>query len=128
MATSPRISFRASSPTLAARFAAPDGEAYSPGTTAQRDLERYYQSLDAALRDIALSEGEWDYLRDILNGTYIDAATARLLWAEVEDAKPEYGQKWGIDPAALSARLRALGQFQCLAVADAVERWSAHQR
>jgi hypothetical protein len=58
MATSPRISFRASSPILAARFAAPDGEAYSPGTTAQRDLERYYQSLDAALRDITLSKSE----------------------------------------------------------------------
>lgn len=122
MARSAHISFRASSPTLAARLAAADG------TTAQRDLERYYQSLDTALREISLSEPEWNYLRDILNGTYIDAATARLLWAEVEDAKPEYGQKWGIDPAALSARLRALGQFQCLAVADDIERWWAAQR
>ena len=122
MPRSAHISFRASSPTLAARLAAADG------TTAQRDLERYYQSLDAALRDIALSESEWDYLRDILNGTYIDAAAARLLWAEVEDAKPEYGQKWGIDPADLSGRLRTLSPFQCLAIADAVERWSAHQR
>lgn len=128
MATSPRISFRASSPTLAARFAAPDGEAYSPGTTAQRDLERYYQSLDSALREISLSESEWNYLRDILRGTFIDVTTARLLWAEVEDAEEEYREKWGVNPTDLSGRLRTLSPFQCLAVADAIERWWAEQQ
>lgn len=122
MARSAHISFRASSPTLAARLAAADG------TTAQRDLERYYQSLDTALREISLSESEWDYLRDILNGTYIDAATARLLWAEVEDAEEEYREKWGVNPTDLSGRLRTLSPFQCLAVVDAIERWWAAQR
>src|SRR5574343_1094538 len=119
MERSDNISFRASSPTLAARLAAADG------TTAQRDLERYYQSLDAALRDIALSESEWNYLRDILRETFIDTNTARLLWAEVEDAEDEYGEKWGVDPTDLSGRLRTLSPFQWLALADAIERWWA---
>jgi hypothetical protein len=122
MARSAHISFRASSPTLAARLAAADG------TTAQRDLERYYQSLDTALREVSLTEPEWNYLRDILRGTFIDTNTARLLWAEVEDAEDEYGAKWGVDPTDLSGRLRTLSPFQCLAIADAIERWWAAQR
>ncbi len=52
MARSAHISFRASSPTLAARLAA------AAATTAQRDLERYYQSLDTALRAVGLDTAE----------------------------------------------------------------------
>jgi len=122
MPRSPLISFRAHTPVLAARLAT------AGAPTAQRDLERYYQSLDSALREVGLSEPEWNYLRDILRGTFIDVTTAPLLWAEVEDAEPEYGTKWGIDPAGLSGRLRTLSPFQCLAIADAIERWWAAQR
>ena len=122
MPRSAHISFRAHTPVLAARLAT------AGAPTAQRDLERYYQSLDTALREVSLTEPEWNYLRDILRGTFIDTNTARLLWAEVEDAEDEYGAKWGVDPTDLSGRLRTLSPFQCLAIADAIERWWAAQR
>lgn len=116
---SPNVTFRSSGPLaddLAVR-----GDSRS--AVASRDLRRYYASLHTAFAAAGLAPAELDYLRDILNGTLLDQSTASMLWMEVADAEPAYAAKWGIDQAALAARLRELPPFTCLAIADAVERW-----
>lgn len=95
----------------------------SPQAIALRDLRRYYDALAIAERELGLSQAEWNYLRDILNATWIDEFAAMMIPAEVEDAEPEYGEKWGVDPADLAGRLRTLSSFHLLALVDAIERW-----
>lgn len=120
---SPMVAFRASrdlAPLLAAR-----GESMS--AVAYRDLQRYYDSLESALRALTLTEPDWNFLRAILNGTICDERTAQHLWAEVEDADPQVAAAWGADPRTLSATLRALPVFSRMAICDAVERWWREQ-
>ncbi len=119
MANSPMVSLRASG-DLAANL---DTRGDSLSAVALRDLNRYYASLETALREINLSESEWNYLRDILNGSLLDEATARYLWAEIEDAEPERAEQWHVDPADLAGRIRTMPMFSRLAICDAVERW-----
>jgi len=91
---------------------------------ARRDLERYYATLAGELRRIRLTENEALAICDVLNGTWLDALTAHLLWAEVEDAQEDgVAEKWSIDAPDLVARLRAIGPTAQLAICDAVERW-----
>ena len=115
----PNVTIRANA-ALAAELAA-RGEPL--GAALRRDIERYYEAIAATLGEIGLSEPEWNYLRDLLNGSLLDASTARYLWAEVEDAEPEIADKWGIDARDLSGRIRTLPTFSRLAICDAVERW-----
>jgi len=82
----------------------------------------------------AMTEAEWSFLVDILNGTWLLAefATtdpARYLWAEVADADPETAQKWGIDQRALVERLRAMPYSAHCAIAEVVTRfWAAKEQ
>ena len=66
-------------------------------------------------------------LCDVMNGTLHQPYSVSLLWAEVSDALPDgYAEKWNIDGPALVEKLRALSPFECMAVADAVERaWNS---
>lgn len=120
---SPLVTLRATPPL--ARLLDRDRSA---GAIAARDLQRYYAALDRASRALPLSEPEWNYLRDILNGSALDETTAAYLWAEVADAIEATEAHWGIDAADLSARLRGLDGIALLAICDAIERWWDAQR
>ena len=97
----------------------------SAGAVLARDIRRYYAQLANALREVRLSRAEWDYLRDILNGSVVDGLLIRHLAAEVEDADSATAEAHGVDQRALAGRIRALSEFQRLAICDAVERWWA---
>jgi hypothetical protein len=92
----------------------------------RRDLERLYTLYQRSLpRD--LTEAEACLICDVMNGTLMDANTAHMLYAEVEDgiALEGLAEKWEIDGPALVEKLKALSDIQCLAVIDAAERfWS----
>lgn len=92
---------------------------------AKRDLERYYEMLKRSLPTFTL--GEAVLLVDVMNGHIVMPYSVSLLWAEVSDALPDgYAEKWGVDGPALVERLRKLTPFECMAVADAVERaWNS---
>jgi len=77
-----------------------------------------------------LSEGEWNFFRDILNGTsMLDSWSVNYLGAEAEDAIRLTGadEKWEIDGKSLIKRIQRWSYAQKLAVVDAVERWWAQQ-
>lgn len=114
----PQVNFRAGDlePALRAR-----GE--SLALVARRDLTRYYHALSEALPTFAPNEAL--LMADALNGTLIEPHTARLVWAEIDDAVRLDGLavKWGVDGPALIRRLRDdLTPFERLSVCDAVER------
>lgn len=95
-----------------------------------RDLERLYTLYKRALREVPLSLGETCLIVDALNGALIDADTARLLWAHVEDGIRIDGldRKWNVDGAALVEKLRGLNDLQAMAIVDAAERfWEMSQ-
>lgn len=102
----------------------------SAGEIARRDLDRYYAILAAELARLDLSEAEWSAVVDALNGSLLDANTARLLWAEIDDALPDgLAGKWGIDGPALVGKLRTLSPAGAMAVVDTAERyWTAVSR
>lgn len=92
---------------------------------AERDLERYYEMIVRSTPKF--SEGEAMLIADVLNGTIHMPYSVSLLWAEISDALQEgYAEKWGVDGPVLVERLRKLTVFECMAVADAIERaWNA---
>lgn len=88
---------------------------------ARRDLERYYEMLKRSLPKFSFNEAQ--LMVDVFNGTLIQPFTVQLLWAEVSDAVEEgYAEKWEVDGTALVQKLRSLSSFECMAVADAIER------
>lgn len=95
----------------------------SMNAVALRDLRRYYTSIEDTLCEFHLSEDEWRFLRDILNGTLLDERTAQYLWSEVEDADPETAEKWHVNQSDLVGRIRYAPAFTRLAIVDSVERW-----
>jgi len=110
--------------TLAEPLAARAGDAMKVNEVAQRDLDRYYTLLAAALRDVDLKEGEALLICDALNGTHIDPTLARLLHAEIEDALEDgLAEKWMVDGETLVMLLRNMTLLQRMAICDAVERW-----
>jgi hypothetical protein len=90
-----------------------------------RDLERLYTLYRRTLPTIPLTVDEACLIVDTLNGTLMDADTARLLWAEIEDACYLDGldKKWHVDGSALVKRLNELSDTQALALIDAAERF-----
>ena len=96
---------------------------------ALRELRRLFAMYDMTLQEeVHLSEGEWSFLRDLLNGTFRDENCARYLWAEVQDADEVMDEKWGVRRDVLSSQLREMSAFQRLAIVDAVDRWWRAQR
>jgi len=80
-----------------------------------------------------LSKGEWCALCDANNGYgLIEEMHAfeegggslywKTLWMNVEDT-PGIGEKWGIDAAALIARLKSMSEVEQIAVAETVQRF-----
>ncbi|NPV72156.1 MAG: hypothetical protein HPY55_16240 [Firmicutes bacterium] len=91
----------------------------------RRDLERLYRLYRYAIRQVSLSPEEACLIVDALNGALMDADSAPMLWAEVEDGIRLEGldAKWGVDGQALIEKLRALDRLTCLALVDAAERF-----
>lgn len=88
---------------------------------ARRDLERYYEMLRRNLPTFSMEEAL--LLVDVENGHIVMPEMVSMLWAEVQDALDEgYAEKWHVDGPTLVKRLRALTPFQCMAIADAIER------
>jgi len=87
----------------------------------------YFRVLDDGkkwLKDHPLSSGEWSAIIDANNGSLIDHHAATLLWANVHDSRG-FTEKWGVDVAALSDKMRALPLPAQLALADIVRLfWS----
>jgi hypothetical protein len=136
MPLAPRVQFRVApryvqfraGDGLAEQLAARADRAQSLGLVAQRDLARYYSLLERELARIPLSEAEASLIVDACNGVVWEPHTAPLLWADIDDAIRHDGldRKWGVDGAALVARLRDLSPCAQLALADAAERyWAA---
>src|SRR5579859_1805217 len=91
---------------------------------AQAALDDYVTILAADLASVTLTTPEALLICDIRNGTRLEPATARLLWAEVADSAPDgMAEKWGADIPALVAKLRSYSPGQCWAIYDAVQRW-----
>jgi hypothetical protein len=91
----------------------------------RRDLERYYELLQRSLPTFSMSEAR--LICNALNGNIIRPESVHLIWAEVSDTLEEgIIDEDGVDGPALVKRLRALTPFECMAVADAVERvWNS---
>jgi hypothetical protein len=85
-------------------------------------------TLQGVGRAPTLSPQETDCLRDVLNAyLYVPEhvrALPILLAAEVEDSAPDgLADKWGVDLAALVARLRALHPADAWALLESVRLW-----
>lgn len=89
---------------------------------ARRDLDRYYESIETTLREIQLSRDEWLFLRDIMQGTYIDTGQADWLWNEIIDADDDIAGQYGINLNNLAGRIRSMPMFARVAICDAIER------
>lgn len=89
-----------------------------------RDLVRLYTLYRRALATVDLSTDEACLLIDALNGTTMNADTARMLWAEVEDACQidHLDRKWEVDGRELVEKIKGLNEIQCMALIDAAER------
>jgi len=99
----------------------------SLGSVAERDLRRYHALLAHELERVDLSRPEALLIIDALNGSRLDEASYRLLWAEVDDAVrlDGLGAKWGVAGPPLVEKLRALTPGQAMALLDATERFFA---
>lgn len=93
--------------------------------TIARDLERLYTLYRYELREVPLTKNEAMLIVDALNGVTMDAVSAGMLWAEVEDAIRENGldKKWEVDGRKLLEKLLKLNRAQALALIDAAERY-----
>lgn len=73
------------------------------GTSAviNRDLERLYALYRRGIREVPLTLAEACLIVDALNGSLMDANTAPMLWASIQDACKLDGldAKWEVDGA-----------------------------
>lgn len=96
-------------------------------------VDDYTHNLNRAKKEIegVFTDAEWNYLRDMLNGTllYPSSPIPALLVGEIEDAdKLEgLGEKWEVDVNALVHKIKALSSFQSYALVKCVEEWWEQQ-
>jgi hypothetical protein len=74
-----------------------------------------------------LSRGEWLLICDMLNGTVLDtdsrdADPSRYLWADISESGKFDGlaEKWNVDTADLSTRVRAMTPAEQIAILEVV--------
>lgn len=133
----PRISFRAPAHVMAevearqdAMSAIVSGEGDAPlGSTARRDLERYYQVVRDELVRAPLTRNEVLLIMDALNGVIIEHAGGYrgALIADVVDhiRLNAADAKWVVSAAVLEAKLREMRPGTMMALIDASERFWA---
>lgn len=117
----PQVKFRTGKDLeaeLASRSDETTDSAYS--RIAKRDLERYYAMM--ALDLPTFSKPEARLLVSVLNGSRIHAETVHRIYLDVDEMLEEHPIE-GINRGAFVARLRNLSRGECMAIADAVERF-----
>lgn len=84
---------------------------------------RYARILDESTP--SLTEGEWSFLCDMLNGTVIEENTGDYLWADIAEAGKLNGlaEKWGVDSDDLSSRVRTMRAAARFAILEVVTRF-----
>lgn len=87
---------------------------------------RYTEILRRARIASRFTAHELDALRDCCNGTWFDPASLidGAVLANFQDALQDgLGNKWGIDPAAVAERLRALSYPEQVALVEDIEQF-----
>lgn len=112
---------------LVAEIDARNDEGNRSGTIAQM-LERYLALLAHARRELreTLSDAETGLILDTLNGTALfDARSPMSIPLEIHDSivLNRADEKWGIDGAALKAKVNAMSPAELYAIADMAGRW-----
>ena len=92
---------------------------------ATNTIERYAALIADGDEEVQekLSEAEINYLRDILNGTFITPDTISNLWMEVSDAESEYAVKWGVNDSELVVKLQIMPLNALCAIIENVEAY-----
>jgi hypothetical protein len=95
------------------------------GWFANREIERLYALYSDAINDVKLTTAEACLIVDMLNATMMDERSARMLWAEADDAIRLDGldKKWNVDGNELVVKLRSLTTIQAMAFVDASDRF-----
>jgi hypothetical protein len=84
--------------------------------------ERYMEIV--ARSTPAMTESDWSAVVDANTSTVLDTNGVRCLHFNVEDG-PELGPKWGVDVAALAAKIEAMPFVEKACIAEVIERfWS----
>jgi hypothetical protein len=92
---------------------------------ATNTIERYaalIQIGDSIAKQL-VSDAEFDFLRDILNGKILTPETITCLWMELNDAQPEFAVKRGIDQSKLVTTLKNLPTHALCAIAEDIEAY-----
>ena len=94
------------------------------GSTASRDLRRYYALMAQCLAEVTLSEAEALVVYEALRGHAWDEQSYDLLFARVARAiaRSHLDRPHGVDGEALVHKLQSLDRGQAMAVVDAIER------
>lgn len=133
----PRVSFRAPEPVMAESEARQDalsaimegGEDAALGSTARRDLERYYQVVRDELRHLTLSRAEVMLILDAMNGVIVSppAMYRSALLLDVVDHIRLNGadEKWDVDGDQLVRTLEGMSPGTLMALCDLAERFWA---
>lgn len=130
-----RIQIYAGRPVLDV-LAAP-GEDYGQGNPSGRlntVCERYLAMVADELGRIDLTRGEWMCLLDANNGVEMGLGTpagggAAMIWANLYDSGPTFGERWGVDSRALAVRLQTMPRSSLLAIAEVIDRfWSRSEQ
>ena len=95
------------------------------GAMANREISRLYSMYAEALKETKLTEAEAMFIVDILNSAIMDERSARMLWAEAEDAcrLDSTHEKWDVDAKAIVEKLRGFNLLQLMAIVDASDRF-----
>jgi hypothetical protein len=97
----------------------------SISTPTTNTIERYAALIADGDEEVQekLSKAEINYLRDILNGTFITPDTISNLWMEVSDAESEYANKWGVNDSELVVKLQIMPLNALCAIVENVEAY-----
>ena len=112
------------------RLESREGVSSSRSYIINRDLRRLYIQYERALRKTDLKLNEALLIIDALNGTMTEEWWYRdTMYWEIEDAINLFkmDQKWNVDKESLLAKINSLSDFDCMAVADAAERYWVRQ-
>ncbi len=96
------------------------------GSTAKRDLARYYGLLRDELTALECTREEIGVVCEAIGKTALDEQSYHYLWAEVDSALSADGslaKRWGVgDATAFVTRIRRMHPAQVMALLDAAER------
>jgi len=73
----------------------------------------------------ALTTGQWSFLADMLNGTFVEDNTGDYLWADIAESGKLDGlaKKWELDADQFAEQVRAMSHAERCALLDVVLRF-----